>query len=69
MATQNNGKIVLTDRAKMITCAKCGKVFQSREGEEQYALDGKLPVYCDECQEAMLKTLIGGPLDGRKTYS
>ena len=63
-------KIVLTDdHVKMIICSKCGKVFPSRGKEDEYALDGILPVYCDECEEQAIKELIGGPLNGGKVNS
>ena len=63
-------RIVLTDEnVPMLTCAKCGKIFPSRGKEDEYALDGILPVYCTECEEKAIKELIGGPLDGRKVDS
>lgn len=70
MVLQDENRIVLTpDHIPMITCSKCGKVFPSRGKEDEYALDGILPVYCDECQKEFIKELIGGPLDGRKVDS
>lgn len=70
MVSQDENKIVLTsDHIPMITCSKCGKVFPSRGKKDEYALDGILPVYCDECQEGLIKKLIGGPLDGGKVSS
>lgn len=65
-----DNKIVLTDdKTPMLTCAKCGKVFPSRGKEDEYALDGILPVYCSECEEQAIKELIGGPLNGREVDS
>ena len=68
MALQKNKKIILKDdKVPMLTCANCGKIFPSRGKKDEYALEENSLVYCDECENKVIKELIGGPLDGKKT--
>jgi len=70
MVLQDENKIILTpDNIPILTCAKCGKSFPSRGKKDEYAINGEVPVYCDECEKEMDQYFYGGPLDGRKADS